>query len=251
MLSNDEKDRSSTCPHLKAFRDPLDAFTVCLNCGKVLQQANVPDRQALCFWNENEVHSIKEESLELCSRSHLPIIYAEDIALKYVTIASPQNFDLALLAVCFYHVCKLNHCPRTLRECASLVGISEKKLTPHLKNYFFTSPVIRPQHLVPRFGQLCGLKRKQTVFLEKCMIENDLNLIPAHSFSPATVTATYIYLYGLNFSLDLSASKISKIIGVSPIAIHRFRQFLCNSKCLSFGAKEEMKGSLTLFLGLR
>ena len=250
MLSNDEKNRLSTCPHLKAFRDPPDAFTVCLNCGKVLQQPNVPDSQFSRLWNENDIRSIKEESLELCSRSHLPIIFAEDIAMKYVSIANPQNFDLALLAVCFYHVCKSNHCPRTLRECASLIGVREKKLTPHLKKYFFTSAVIRPEHLVSRFGQLCGLKRQQTVLLEKCIVKNDSNLIPPHSFSPTTVTATYIYLFSLHFSLDLSVSRISDTIGVSSISIHRFRQFLCDSKCLSFGTKEGLKESLARFLGL-
>jgi transcription initiation factor TFIIIB Brf1 subunit/transcription initiation factor TFIIB len=251
MLSNDEKDKVSSCPHLKAFRDLPDAFTVCLNCGKVLQHPNTPDNNALHFWNENDVRFVKEESLELCSRSHLPIIFAQDIALKYVSVASPQNFDSSLLGVCFYQICKIQGCPRTLRECAALIGLPEKKLTPHLRRHFFTTPVIRPQHLVSRLGQLCGLKREQTTSLEKCMIQNDKKLIPPHSFSPTTVTATYIYLYGLNFSLDISVSKISKIIGVSPIAIHRFRQFLYGSKCLSFGPKEEMKKSLERFLGQR
>ena len=200
-----------------------------------------------------ELCRVNYEAINICERSHLPPIYAQDIVALYSEqkkkkIHSFKNcYSEKLLAVSFYEICKNESVPRTLKEISAFSDIPEDKLSSALKEYFPFSEPIQPQQIIHRLAQNCGIPRRYAQRL-KIFMDVYLPQCPPHSFSPITVAGAIIKIAKEILSLDISLQAISDICGVSTIGIRRFLKFL---ESCHFSKDIPLKELLQPFLSAR
>ena len=181
-----------------------------------------------------------EESLNLCHRSFLPVIYIQDMVRIYslCLMKKQKTTRPALLAMAFYVMCLEEGVPRTLRECASVMGVGEKDVADLLDKHFPEQEPISPQDLIPRFVAECGAPRQTGVKIQKWMTGVHLR---HHAYSPATVAAGSILLYARQQKIKLRLNNLMKVSGVSSSGIYRFLKFWkgCDTQTRSIAFEHE------------
>ena len=234
MYSNAASFEDIPCMHARKFLDRTDDFAVCQDCGKILdpQQAFFQAHQ-----NGGGSYTVFEEALNVCHRMFIPPIFAQDIKFFYLKTSPYFSYDPVLFGACLYEWCKREEIFRTLKECASIVGVTERQINLAHGKYFEESDPLLPSNLAPRIAQICGLNRKQAISLQSGLLRAE-KLHSFQSYSPMTILGAFIYLYARHNTLDITLKDISEACGLSVNFIYRFLKFLKSKSCLSSGKME-------------
>jgi transcription initiation factor TFIIIB Brf1 subunit/transcription initiation factor TFIIB len=183
-----------------------------------------------------------QQALELCEKIQFPGIYAQDVARLFADVERPPRAEedrRALLGLCLYRVTVNERVPRTLSEIAALTDVAPRLLTRLASRYFPEPCYVDPVLLLPRFGQRCGLSRRETTQMLKRLKKSPLEPA-AYFFGPQTVAASLIIDYCEDHAPCITPKLVRQVCGVSRTAITRLKQRLrrCSSE-----AEESPKGA--------
>lgn len=208
-------DVDNTCNHSSEILDESSGDYVCTMCGLVLDRF-FGDLGHASENNETSIdttyNSQYEFIAEILSKLNVPITLADSIFAK---IVGNRLKDSAICQIIYDTLIERN-IPFTLKEITSVSGVPTKKI----KHTHTANPtsicIVEERDILERCCSKLGLTYKDCTVIKKSFA-NDMS-----GFSPSTVIASHIYIHCKKNRIKLKLKKISEIVGVSPISVHRY-----------------------------
>ena len=215
------------CSHMNLVFDHHEGTEVCTDCGIVVS--------SLLFHNEarppitihyDVFNGRHNEFTDYVSSLNLPysfISFCEN-ELKSLNKLNVGDHSIKTKhAYVLYNVLKTQHCPRTLKEIASVTGATTTKIW---KLQSTVQSIVKSAQLFDDVSPADILERTcsylNTPFDVMDRIKQELDNLPDQNNHPATIVGAFIYKNTLKTKHQVSLKRIATTLGISVMSIQRY-----------------------------
>lgn len=193
-----------SCDHSIDVLDSNTGDYICTLCGLVLDRYYKSSSESIRPFQISKENDFVEEIL---SKLNVPSSILHSVVAKL----DVKNVKRSEICEVIYSTLIDMGIPFTLKEITSVSGIASKRIQP-------TSSVtiLDEKKILERSCSKLGLSYKDYTLIKK-KIKSELS-----GFNPSTVIAAWIYRYCKENNKKIKLKKITEIVGISSMSVHRY-----------------------------
>ncbi|MBR3363052.1 MAG: transcription initiation factor IIB family protein [Bacilli bacterium] len=165
--------------------------------------------------------------LNLSEKAKIDTVKTYTDALEH-NILSGRSVEV-VMASSIYIACRINQCPYSVAEIATLCNVTQKQVMKIYKiickELKIKLPLMKPESYITRYCELLEVSDSITDrAITMCKEADEANII--NGKSPTTVASTTIYLSSVIMGQKVTQRDIADTVGVSDVAIRKYAKIL-------------------------